>query len=66
MATDAEIKIKGFRALHAELGSVGMEKFISLLIRDPFDYTYWQRELWKELSVEDLSNLAMKQRKDNK
>lgn len=42
-----------------ELGSVGMEKFIALIQREPFDYTEWQRDQWNEYSVEELSKNAM-------
>ena len=45
MITDTEIKQKGIKALIAELGNVQAERFISLIIREPFDYTKWQRDL---------------------
>ena len=63
MITDSEIKVKGFQALVAELGKVGMEKFISLIMREPFDYTKWQRDLWRDIRLEDLSKNAMQHRK---
>ncbi|MBT3881203.1 MAG: hypothetical protein HON76_18870 [Candidatus Scalindua sp.] len=59
MITDTEIKQKGIKALIAELGNVQAERFISLIIRVPFDYTKWQRDLWPEESVESLSKKAM-------
>lgn len=59
MITDTEIKTKGIQALITELGSVGMEKFIALIQREPFDYTNWQRNLWNNRSVEELSKEAM-------
>ncbi len=31
----------------------------------PFDYTEWQRDLFNDLSVKELSNLAMKEYKSN-
>ncbi len=62
MQTDAEIKIKGFNALIAELGSVGMEKFIALIQREPFDYTQWQRDLCDNSTLEEISKNAMKDR----
>jgi hypothetical protein len=63
MITDTEIKTKGIEVLIAELGSVGMEKFIALIQREPFDYTKWQRNLWNDRSVEELSKDAMQTRK---
>jgi len=63
MLTETELKIKGIEILTSELGDVDAEKFISLLLREPFDYTKWQRDLFKSISVEELSKQAMDQRK---
>ncbi len=46
MRTDTEIRIHGLRALVDVLGIVEAEKFISLILREPFDYTKWQQNLW--------------------
>jgi hypothetical protein len=37
-----------------------------LIQREPFDYTKWQRELWKDKTVEELSREAMEFRKKKK
>ena len=66
MITDTEIKIKGIEALINKLGEVEAERFIALLIREPFDYTKWQRILWTNKSVVELSNAAMQLRKKSK
>ena len=63
MMTDEELKVKGLKALTEALGDVQAEKFIALIIRAPFDYTEWQRKLWVEKSVEEISDAAMKLRK---
>lgn len=65
MITDTEIKVKGFKALMDSLGSVDAERFISLIQREPFDYTKWQRTLWEEQSVEEISSNAMKMIKES-
>jgi len=65
MFTDTEIKTTGFRALVAALGDVQAEKFIALIQREPFDYTRWQRTLWPDKPVEEISQAAMKQRRTN-
>lgn len=62
MITDTEIRTTGFRALVAALGDVQAEKFVALIQREPFDYTRWQRTLWPERSIEEISHAAMKQR----
>ena len=40
-------------------------KFISLMIKEPLDYTEWQKFLWEEKSIEQVSDEAMKYRKNN-
>jgi len=62
MITDTEIKAAGVRALVAALGEVQAEKFIALIQREPFDYTAWQRKLWPEKTIEEISEAAMRAR----
>lgn len=52
--TDSEIRVNGLSALIAALDEVQAERFISLILREPFDYTEWKRKLWlePEMSVE--------------
>ena len=59
MINDTEIKIIGVKALTDALGEVNAETFISLIMREPFDYTKWQRQLWEGRSVEYISRSAM-------
>ncbi len=58
--TDNEIKLQGIEALISSLGEVQAERFISLILREPFDYTEWQKKLWSDKSIEEISNMAMK------
>lgn len=60
--TDTEIKLQGLEALINALGEVQAERFISLILREPFDYTVWQRKLWPQKSIEEISRLAMQSR----
>jgi hypothetical protein len=64
--TDTEIKVRGLKALADALGHVEAERFITLLMREPFDYTEWQKSLWPERSVEDISEAAMEFRIKNR
>jgi len=57
--TDTELKLRGIEALIAALGLVQAERFVSLILREPFDYTQWQRDLWPDKSLEEISGLAM-------
>ena len=61
MHTEMALRDEGMKALIDSLGRVEAERFISLIIREPFDYTEWQRGLFDDLSVKELSNLAMKE-----
>src|SRR5438874_4783688 len=63
MTTDTEIKSAGFRALVEALGEVDAEKFIALIQREPFDYTQWQKLLWPDKTIEQISDAAMQARK---
>ena len=63
MRTDTEIRVQGLSALVDVLGEVEAEKFISLILREPFDYTKWQQNLWPDKNVAEISNAAMKSRK---
>lgn len=59
IATDTEIKHEGMQALLSSLGEVKAEKFITLIIREPFDYTKWQKNLWTDKTIENISSRAM-------
>lgn len=58
MKTDTAIKIDGMKALRDKLGLVDAEKFITLIRREPFDYTEWRRELWKDKTIDDLISMS--------
>jgi hypothetical protein len=60
--TDTELKIQSVEVLIDALGEVMAEKFITLISREPFNYTEWQRNLWSDKSIEELSSLAMAHR----
>jgi hypothetical protein len=61
MYAEMTLRSKGMGVLINGLGRVEAERFISLIIREPFDYTEWQRDLFNNMSVKELSNLAMKE-----
>lgn len=58
MITDTEVRIKGFEVLVNTLGKVDAERFISLIMREPFDYTKWQRTLWEGKTAAQISQAA--------
>ena len=61
MHTEMLLRNKGMKVLVDKLGHVEAERFISLIIREPFDYTEWQKDLFDNMSVKELSNSAMKE-----
>lgn len=65
MITDTEIKIKGIKALAESLGDVEAERFISLIQREPFDYTEWRQDLDADLTIDEISKEAMDLRNKN-
>ncbi len=54
MRTDTMIMYEGMKALRGKLDIVEAEKFISLILRENFDYTEWQRNLWKDKTVDEI------------
>lgn len=58
MRTDNVVRIEAVDALIATLGSVDTERFISMIKRDTFDYTEWQKGLWKDKSIEEIHAMA--------
>lgn len=54
MRTDTLIRHDGMQALRDRLGLVDAERFIALVRGEPFDYTEWQQDLWKNATVDEL------------
>jgi len=65
MITDTEIKSKGVEVLAKYLGDVEAERFISLIQREPFDYTKWRKKIAVGMSIEEVSKSAMEYRKNS-
>lgn len=60
MKSDTMIKQEGFKALKEKLGEVDMERFIVLINREKFDYTKWRKDLFEDISINDLADRADK------
>jgi len=54
MKSDIQIRHEGFKALFANLDVVDAERFIALINRDRFDYTTWRRNLFEDMTIEDI------------
>ena len=58
MRNTAVIMSEGINCLLDHLGSVETEIFISNLLKEPFDYTEWQREHFAGTPLEDFNRQA--------
>jgi hypothetical protein len=54
VTTDTVLRQTIIEHLIETYGNVETERFISLIIREPFDYTKWRRERFDDQSVEDI------------
>jgi hypothetical protein len=54
MRSNAVVKDEGMRALAERLGLVDAERFVTLLRREPFDYTEWRRDLYKDVPLDEF------------
>jgi hypothetical protein len=58
---DTVLMKTGMQVLIEKLGNIDAEKFISLILREPSDYTEWRREnLFVGMTIEEISSEAMK------
>ena len=44
---------------------VDAERFISLILKERFDYTDWQKDLFSGVNVRELSSIAMENREES-
>ena len=51
---DTVLKKEGMRKLNEWFGLVDTERFITLINREPFDYTEWQQGLYADLTADEL------------
>jgi hypothetical protein len=65
MRNTAVIMPEGITCLLNHLGSVETEIFISTLLKEPFDYTEWQRKHFANVSLEDFNRRAAQYDKEH-
>jgi hypothetical protein len=58
MMNEAILRRTGMEILIENLGNVEAERFISLVIKEPFDYTVWQRNLYSHMTVDEIFDHA--------
>ena len=52
------LRITGMKLLIEGLGVINAERFIHCVKNESFDYTEWQRDLWKGLTIEEIHQAA--------
>lgn len=55
-----EILNNGMQCLKEKLGVVEAERFISIIIREQFDYTKWQSQYYDHMPDEEFNSEAVK------
>ena len=63
--SNAEIMDRGISCLIEKLGTVDTERFISVIIRERFDYTKWQRKKFDNIDLDTLTDAAVKYEKEH-
>lgn len=58
MVKTIQILDQGFACLVENMGVIDMEYFISLIKRDDFDYTVWQREHFDKMKSGEFAKKA--------
>jgi len=59
--TETVLMKTGMKILIEQLGNIEAERFVSVLLREPFDYTEWRKDnLCVGMTVEEISSEAMK------
>jgi hypothetical protein len=65
MKTDTMIKQEGFQALKTKLDTVEVERFIVLINRKKFDYTKWRKDLFENMTIDEIADKAGKYSDNN-
>jgi hypothetical protein len=60
MATTVDIMNRGMQCLTDSLGVIEAEQFISIIIREKFDYTKWQRQYFDAMAPGEFHENALK------
>lgn len=63
MRTESQISNDALNLLNSKLGPVETEVFIASILRDPYDYTKWQRTLWADKNVDQIFDEAREHEK---
>lgn len=65
ITSDIEIMNRGINCLLEKLGVIETERFISVINREKFDYTKWQRQRFDNVDSEEFNEAAINYSKEN-
>ena len=65
MVSNMEIIDQGMKCLLEKLGALGTEQFISVILREKFDYTKWQQQRFDDMSSDEFQRAAVAYAKEN-
>lgn len=65
MESTAEIMNRGMKCLMDQMGVIEAERFISVIIREKFDYTKWQRDYFDAKTPTAISEEASQYEKEH-
>lgn len=54
-----DIMNRGINCLLEKLGAIETEQFISVIIREKFDYTEWRKQYFDEMDPEEFNEAAV-------
>lgn len=66
MRTDNTLRCDAIKLLVEKFGEVEAERFIFLIKKEQFNYTKWQRNLWNDLTIDEIFKLAADREKARK
>ena len=66
MRADTLIRTEGMATLIKNLGLIEAERFIMLIQKEQFDYTKWQENLYKGMTIDEIYNNAAELRQITK
>ena len=58
MKSEIALRVEAMGILINGLGEIDAERFITIIKSDNFDYTEWQRNLWKDKSIDEIHQMA--------
>ena len=61
---DTVLSQNAVKCLIENFGIVQTERFISFIIKEQFDYTKWQRDLYSDMTVDELFDAASNWKKN--